>query len=236
MESPTLVTLTPDSAFELSTFASLDEAAQLTAPLLTGSVAVSGGETFAALFRCWAALDTQRFETVSFFPVDERVVPFDDPHSNWGAAWRLLLNSLGHHADKSHWAQSASQYESVLRSHFPEWPPVFDAILLGVGDDGHTASLFPGESSLEDRSSIVLDTRSPKPPVHRVTLAPSVIAAAKTVCVVVSGSGKASILRRMIEGDMSLPITRVLSLRARSLVLAEAALLPWRRCPAFHAR
>ena len=110
------------------------------------TVAVSGGTTYRQILQVWReALATVR---VKLFPVDERMVPFDSPESNWGMVQRRLLEPLD-------WPQSercflknmdedaAESYDKLLRSNFHGPMPQFDLIFLGVGTDGHTASLFP---------------------------------------------------------------------------------------------
>ena len=153
-----------NASAEIISFKNYSSLAKATEPFIKkGFVALSGGNTYSRLFQYWTELKPD-CSKASFFPVDERVVPFDDPQSNWGNAYRNFLIPINREDDKSNFAQSAAQYYSILKSKFKCNLPVFDVIFLGVGDDGHTASLFPGQPSLEDSTSVVLETISPKPP------------------------------------------------------------------------
>jgi 6-phosphogluconolactonase len=162
----------------------------------------------------------------SFFPVDERRVPFDDPRSNWGAAYRSLLRRVGRSPDKGHYAQSAEAYEQVLRQSLEHWPPVFDVVFLGVGEDGHTASLFPGGKYLQDTTSVVLETTSPKPPVPRITLGPGVLMSARKLIGVVFGDKKGPIATALLQGDRSLPFVRIVAGHPAPHIYIERELLP----------
>jgi 6-phosphogluconolactonase len=101
---------------------------------------------------------------------------------------------------------------------------VFDTIFLGVGDDGHTASLFPGSPALSDTTSLVLHTRSPKPPHDRITLGLRPLLCARHLVVIVAGQTKAPIMERIRRGDDSLPIVTVLAGRHESELYFEAGL------------
>jgi len=103
--------------------------------------------------------------------------------------------------------------------------PVFDVIFLGVGDDGHTASLFPGQPYLDDLTSVVLGTTSPKPPFKRITLGMAPLIAAKRLLVIVAGAEKRNIVARIFGKDQSIPIVNVLSQRKDSTVFMEKFLL-----------
>ena len=186
-------------------------------------VAISGGQTFAALFPRWVRGGP--FEDVTFFPVDERLVPMDHPASNWGVARRLLFEPLGRIRDITNFAVSAPDYGSLLRRKLGE-PAVFDSALLGVGEDGHTASLFPGTPELEDREAPVLQTLSPKPPAARITLGLSVLWRSRVLVSVVAGTGKAKVVRRLLAGDRTLPITLALQGHPRPVLLLERSADP----------
>ena len=190
-----------------------------------GFVAISGGSTYSRLFPFWAALKPDCSQA-SFFPVDERVVPFDDQQSNWGITYRNFLIPINKERDKNNFAQSAVQYYSILKSKFKCNLPVFDIIFLGIGDDGHTASLFPGQPDLDDTTSVVLETTSPKPPFSRITLGLGPIISAKKVIAILSGNEKAAIAKKIFQKDLELPIARVFSQRKNSTLFIEESIMP----------
>lgn len=213
------------SSVTVEYFSDYAHCADITIPLLCkGAIALSGGSTYREMFCRWSCLSPD-ISSASFFPVDERLVPFDSPESNWGAAYRLFLKPLGKEPDKLHAADSVSHYQTLLFSHFGTPVPVFDVIFLGVGDDGHTAGLFPGAPYLNDNESIVLETTSPQPPVARITLGPRVLIAAKKVVVIIAGENKKEIVKRIFNLDIKMPIMRILSQRAHSILYIEKSLL-----------
>ena len=152
---------------------------------------------------------------------DERCVPHDDPRSNFHLANEALLKPAGINPDHvlpiptepGTPAQCAAQYELSLQRFFDFTIPAdrsgrnsgfpqFDVILLGLGDDGHTASLFPGKPTLDEKNAWV--TWSPPgvlpPPVDRVTFTLGLINSATEVMFLVAGSGKSAIVRDVLEG------------------------------------
>jgi 6-phosphogluconolactonase len=182
-----------------------------------------------------AKLDWPRTDV--FFS-DERFVPRSDPASSAAAAGRLLFDSLGLvgprlHAmvgdDAAGAAPAPDAPESAARRYGAELvailgpEPVFDLALLGVGEDGHVASLFPGRPAAAERSTLVLVERdSPKPPPIRLTLSLPLLAAARTVVVAVFGAGKAEIVRTVLRDHGSqLPAARLLRLAADAHVLLD---------------
>ncbi|UCD71276.1 MAG: 6-phosphogluconolactonase, partial [Syntrophobacterales bacterium] len=159
-----------------------------------------------------------------FFWGDERYVPRDHPDSNFAMAFRVLISrvpipSQNVHripVEVEHPEGAAEAYERILREflwspkkadthsrtpHGGELFPAFDLILLGVGKDGHTASLFPGDQALEEENRWVVAVHSPYgfPPVPRITLTLPVINRAGCILFTVSGSGKREVLRSILE-------------------------------------
>ncbi len=187
----------------------------------TAVLALAGGETPRPVYRQLArskgdpAVDWGR---VDFYWSDERFVDDGDPDSNVGAARRDLLEPLGISPRRLHPpafaadpATAAHSYENQIRREVPNGPhgiPRFDLVLLGVGADGHTASLFPGEVVEPER--LVVAARSPVPPRSRISFSFDLLAAAGEVFFLVSGSAKAEIVRRALEErDQLLPAARV---------------------------
>lgn len=146
---------------------------------------------------------------------DERCVPSDDPRSNYHMAAQALLEPvripadhvLAIPTDRGTPALSAAAYESQLRQFFglseSGTRPHFDLVLLGLGNDGHTASLFPGMPSLDETRAWAVGTPPGvlPPPVDRVTLTFPVFNAARKVLFLVSGEEKATIVRDLLEGQ-----------------------------------
>ncbi len=189
-------------------FNKLDTVAAATLPFLkSGRVAISGGSTYTKLFTEWAKYDAKI--DADFFPVDERMVPMSDPESNWGAAKRLLFDPLGLTRQERHFTQNVEQYEKLLEDSFGTSIPEFDVIFLGIGDDGHTASLFPNGDYLDNCEAVVLQTVAPKAPHDRITLGPSVIRKSKKLVSILWGDGKKEIAQRILSGDDSLPFVKV---------------------------
>ena len=177
-------------------------------------VALSGGSTPKALY---ATLARPEFATqldwhrVSVYFGDERCVPPDHPDSNFRMASELLLGPLNipperifrmQGEDKDP-ARAARLYEDVIRKELdtpaPAWPR-FDLILLGLGDDGHTASLFPRTQALQEMKRLVVVGKSSRGVKDRLTLTVPAINHAKAVWFLVSGSGKAGTARAVLEG------------------------------------
>lgn len=219
---------------EIRVLDSLEAVAAASLEYVTGPrVAVSGGTTFAALFRHWAPEIRRRAEqgaTYRFFEVDERDVPFDDPACNWKSCVEDLLVPAGLGDQKSHHVRSAAEYAALLRAEFGGSDGngaarvVFDQVFLGMGEDGHTASLFPGKDTLRDLDSDVLDVfDSPKAPARRVTLGLKPIRAARTLVLVALGAGKAEMIRRLRAGDATLPVAMALTGHPRAVLLLDRA-------------
>ncbi len=177
------------------------------------TVAVSGGTTYRKVLNVWQK-NLGAFH-IKLFPVDERMVPFDSPESNWGMVQELLFDPLDWPGSMRCFVERMSEravddYEKLLRLTFYRLMPKFDLVFLGVGGDGHTASLFPGTPHLDDYASWVLQTQSPNPPKERITLGMGVICRAKQVVIIVMGQDKRDVVQKMLEGDEALPIVKVL--------------------------
>lgn len=174
-------------------------------------VALSGGSTPRPLHRLLAAppyRDSIPWTQTHIFWADERLVPPDDPDSNFGNARDDLLDMLPMPVDHIHPMcssrppeQAAEDYENVLASCFhsnpPAWP-VFDLILLGIGTDGHTASIFPGDRTALDTSRWVVAVKGGSPNVDRLTLTLPVLEQARHLAFLVSGSDKAAMVRTIL--------------------------------------
>ena len=158
-----------------------------------------------------------QFDKWVVFLADERYVAIDDPDSNLGAWRKALLDAAGVPKLQQHaldvgrpLGEAAAAYETALRAALPARggpaPPQLDLALLGMGPDGHTASLFPGHPLLAERSLFVAPIAdSPKPPPQRVTLTLPALNAARLVLFVATGASKAGPLRRAFADPPDVP-------------------------------
>lgn len=182
------------------------------------SVALSGGSTPKALYSLLASsYPTFAWNRVFIFFGDERHVPPTDPESNYRMVQESLLskitipaeNVFRVPAENPDAAAAAADYDSQLRKFFELKPnefPRFDLILLGLGPDGHTASLFPGSAALEEQSHLVVANWVEKFKTHRITFTFPVLNRAAEVIFLVSGADKAEMLHQVLEGKTSPPL------------------------------
>lgn len=172
------------------------------------SFALSGGKTVGPIYRILAGMKLP-WERVDFYFADERCVPPDNPESNYFLAEETLFRPGGislqqvrrMEGEREDRDAAARDYEALL-------PPVLDVVLLGMGEDGHTASLFPGLASVEEKERKVLAVVGPKPPPWRLTLTLPVLNAARNVLFAVAGEGKRDAARRVFSGE-DLPSGRI---------------------------
>ncbi|MGO8986903.1 MAG: 6-phosphogluconolactonase [Terriglobales bacterium] len=186
------------------------------------AVALSGGSTPKALYSLLAAnYATFAWNRVFLFFGDERHVPPTDSESNYRMVNETLLSKLSIpaenvfrvHAENPDAAAAAADYEAQLRSFFglrsgvrPVELPRFDLILLGMGPDGHTASLFPESDALGEESRLVVANWVAKFNTHRITLTFPVLNHAAEVIFMASGADKAEILRQVLEEKNTPPL------------------------------
>lgn len=206
-------------------FETSDELARATATLMAvrsaraimergqASVVIPGGSTPLPILAALATLplcEIAPWQAMHIFMSDERCLPFDDPESNFGQAKRLLFDQTPlppHHlhpipVDQYEPEEAAARYAADIRTHFGGLPPEFDFMLLGVGGDGHVASLFPGHPLLNGGGKTYAEAVMPppdtQPQVARVTLTLPVLRAARNVVIAVPGAKKADIVRQLI--------------------------------------
>lgn len=178
------------------------------------TIALSGGSTPKSLFNLLAtnARTVLPWDRMFFFWGDERHVPPTDPESNYRMAEEAMLSKIpvaaGNvfriPAENPDAAAAADAYEQTLRKFFQLGPgeiPIFDLILLGMGPDGHTASLFPGSAGLQEKSRLVIANWVDKLKTSRLTLTLPVLNAARCVAFLVSGTDKAAVLKTVLEED-----------------------------------
>jgi 6-phosphogluconolactonase len=180
------------------------------------TVALSGGSTPKGLFQVLSTKDQDRLPwgQMFFFWGDERHVPPDNPDSNFRMASETLLskvpvpaaNIFRVPAEDPDAEEAAARYESTLRDFFALAPgqlPQFDLIHLGMGPDGHTASLFPHTKALQEKHRLVVANWVEKFSTFRITMTASVLNAARAVEFLVAGADKATALHEVLEGHES---------------------------------
>lgn len=199
------------------------------------AVAVSGGKTPVPLFRKLSETEGRLpWDRTHLFLVDERIVPYSHPDSNWGALSAALVKPAGIPAENCHpiFVEdpvpeiTAARYERDILHFFGSQQkgyPVFDLVLLGIGEDGHTASLFPGNQAVREAkrlvAAVILDTTRHA----RITLTLPVINHAENVVALVSGKNKSGIMKRvLLQRDRHLPTTLVNPLHGNLLFVLDS--------------
>ena len=168
------------------------------------SVALAGGSTPRATYEVLggsALAAALPWGAVDWYFGDERAVPPDDPESNYRAAVETLFASRPEALARVHrMPGDAPDLEAAARAYGDALPERLDLLLLGIGEDGHTASLFPGSPALAERAARVAVVTGPKPPNPRLTVTPPVIENARQLLMLASGAGKADAVARALEG------------------------------------
>jgi 6-phosphogluconolactonase len=197
-------------------------------------VALPGGRIAGKFFSAAterARARSQSLGQVHFFWSDERCVPPSDPESNFRLARERLLDPLEIPAAQIHRLrgeadpeEAAREAESEMRRIVPcdaSRQPMLDLALLGMGEDGHVASLFPGESeALLQNPAVFRAIIGPKPPLGRITIGYAALAAARQVWVLVSGAGKETALRESFSLGGRTPLARLLKMRHETAIFS----------------
>jgi len=201
-------------------------------------VALSGGRIARQFFAAFARLPDAKVITtqpIHFFWGDERCVPPNNPESNFGLARDLFLTPLGVPDDRVHRIRgeektdfAAAEAEAELcriASLDDEGQPQLDLIFLGMGEDGHVASLFPGEpEEVSTSRAVYRSVVASKPPPQRITIGYPALAAARQVWVLASGPGKEAALRASLKPGATTPLARVIGLRKNTRVFSDIPL------------
>ncbi|HWA92674.1 MAG TPA: 6-phosphogluconolactonase [Rhizomicrobium sp.] len=187
-----------------------DAASRRIASLLAASegeavVALAGGSTPRATYARLAAMDLP-WQRIVWFLGDERFVPHDDPESNYG----MIRKTLGARADLRAVEteprtpeEAAAHYERAL-APYAKRPRLFDLVILGLGTDGHTASLFPGSAVLDETARLARPTEN-----GRITLTYPALNSGRHTMFLVEGTAKREALTRLLAGDRSIPAARI---------------------------
>jgi 6-phosphogluconolactonase len=171
------------------------------------------------------------FDGVHFFWADERCVPPTDPESNYAMARELLFEPLKISGDRIHRLRGEGPEPKALKeavnaickmAPMSDGQPVLDMVFLGMGEDGHTASLFPGEPEGVMKDPLIYRAvTAVKPPPRRMTLGYGAIAAAREVWVLISGKGKEEALKKSLSPTVVTPLGRVMSLRKQTMIYTD---------------
>lgn len=190
------------------------------------AIALSGGSTPKRLYQLLAAsplVEAMPWQRVHLFWGDDRFVPWDDPNSNYAMAREAMMAHVPIPPENVHGIvfegtpqTAADAYERTLKSYYgadvlDPARPLFDVMLLGMGPDGHTASLFPGKPALDEKQHWVTGVPEPglNPFVPRVTLTYPALESARSVAFVAAGADKTTMMRRVLAGEHDLPSARV---------------------------
>jgi len=187
------------------------------------SIVLSGGSTPKGIYQCMASPSFRnkfRWEKIHIFFGDERWVLPDDPRSNYRMVTEALLSKINVPDQNIHFIQtedcnlqtSALLYEKSISDFFQlkkgEFP-AFDLVLLGIGQDGHTASLFPGNPSLLEKDRLAISTSQAGIPEKRITLTLPAINHAQEIFFLISGPDKADIVEKIMENKNSFPANEI---------------------------
>ena len=167
------------------------------------TLSLAGGRTPEPVYRELAADAAIDWQRVDVYFGDERAVSPDHPESNYRMVHQALLSRVGIPADRVHRMEAERpDREAAARAYARLLPRRLDILVLGIGPDGHTASLFPGSAALDERERLVVPVVGAKPPAERLTITPPVIQAARRVAVIAAGEDKAAMVARAVEGPL----------------------------------
>ncbi len=192
------------------------------------SLVVSGGSTPKPFFEVLRKKDLP-WEKVYVTLADERWVPAGSPDSTEKLVREHLLNDRMQFVPLYNGAASAREAEAAIEQRLAAMPRPFDAVILGMGEDGHTASLFPGHPALEEglttKKLCLAVEDSPKPPPERMTLSAHALESGKRVVIHITGEEKRGLLSRIIESQAAsaLPIARFINVKKGSFFIFWSA-------------
>ena len=188
------------------------------------ALALTGGRTPGPVYHRLAEWPGIPWTAVRVYFGDERAVPPSHPDSNFRLAERTLLSRVALSPVQIHRMEAErSDLEQAARDYAALLPARLDLLLLGIGADGHTASLFPGAAALSERERRVVPAVGGVPPRARLTITPPVIAAARDVLVLATGADKAAAVARALAGDAAPATVPAALARAGTWILDRAA-------------
>lgn len=177
---------------------------------------LSGGSTPKALYALLAESPYKEsipWEKLHFFWGDERAVPFEDSRNNAKMCYDELLDKVPVKAENIHIMrtditpeESAAEYEKILNTYFESSETTFDFVLLGMGDDGHTLSLFPGTEVIHEQNALATSFFLQAQDMYRITLTAPVVNNAACVAFLAAGAGKAEVLKQVLKGNRNVDL------------------------------
>lgn len=177
---------------------------------------LSGGSTPKALYALLAESPYKEsipWEKLHFFWGDERAVPFEDSRNNAKMCYDELLDRVPVKAENIHVMrtditpeESAAEYEKIVKTYFEGSETTFDFVLLGMGDDGHTLSLFPGTEVIHEQNSLATSFFLQAQDMYRITLTAPVVNDAACVAFLAAGAGKAEVLKQVLKGEKNVDL------------------------------
>ena len=175
------------------------------------TLALSGGSTPQKLHKVLASSPFKEeidWSKIHFFWGDERAVPFDDERNNAKMAFDSLLNYVPVKKEQIHLMRTdiepeaaAKEYEGILHSYFDKGGHTFDLVLLGMGDDGHTLSLFPGTEIVHEKDAWTKSFYLAQQSMYRISLTAPVVNLSSAVAFLVTGKNKAQTLKQVLNGS-----------------------------------
>lgn len=195
----------------------------------TVTLALAGGETPRPVYAELARIPELPWERVAIYQGDERCVPKGDAASNFAMIQAALLDHVPRSPGWIFRMQGELDNRDAAASAYAEVvPDAFDVLVLGLGEDGHTASLFPFEPAVSEPRRRVVPTRSPKPPHDRLTITTPVLQAAKHTIVLVRGAAKREAFHRAVAGPWKPMETPAQLVRGATWIVDQAAAERWR--------
>lgn len=186
-----------------------DELTRAIAARGQASLALAGGTTPKATYEALAGLPLD-WSVIDVFFGDERCVPADHADSNYRMAKAALFDRITIPSERVHRMQGElADRDAAAKNYEAELPARIDVMVLGIGEDAHTASLFPGAAALSEEVRLVLPVIGPKPPPERLSLTPPVLRAARLCVVLGSGAGKAEPVRRAFMDPLDIVNTPI---------------------------
>lgn len=158
------------------------------------------------------------YNNIEFFPADERIVPFFHIDSNWGTIDKIFFKKISDNISPLNFAKIKKDYKEIIKNKFHTLSPVFNTIYLGIGSDGHTASLFP-EKQKNLSKEPVLETQNQNHPHKRITLSYNTILNAEKVVFVIDDINKKKIVNNILGNNIESPSSYIIHQRKKATYL-----------------